>query len=66
MNIRVVLVEADCSRGKGRNIGIRMVRNELIAVTDVGCRPHEKWLEKNNCGPNKGPAFRLAKAGPYL
>ncbi len=36
----------NCSRGKGRNIGIRMAGNELIAVTDVGCRPGRDWLEK--------------------
>ena len=36
----------NCTRGRGRNIGIRMARNEFIAVTDVGCRPDRKWLEK--------------------
>ncbi|MDZ7587557.1 MAG: glycosyltransferase [Patescibacteria group bacterium] len=45
-NVRIVLAEVECSRGRGRNIGIRMARNELIAVTDVGCRPHEDWVEK--------------------
>lgn len=45
-NIKVVLAEVDCSRGKGRNIGVRMARNELIAVTDVGCKPKKDWIEK--------------------
>lgn len=36
----------NCTRGRGRNIGVKMARNELIAVTDVGCRPEGKWLEK--------------------
>lgn len=45
-NVRVVLAGVDCSRGKGRNIGVKMARNELIAVTDVGCRPRRDWIEK--------------------
>ncbi len=28
----------------GRNIGIRLARNELIACTDAGCRPDPGWL----------------------
>jgi glycosyltransferase involved in cell wall biosynthesis len=28
----------------GRNVGIRMARNELIACTDAGCRPVPGWL----------------------
>lgn len=46
MLIRVVEVGADCSRGRGRNIGIKMAKNEFIAVTDVGCRPRRDWLER--------------------
>ncbi|GEM_PF-5465640 len=47
----------NCTRGKGRNIGIRMARNELIAVTDVGCRPRRDWVERITAGPYKGLAF---------
>lgn len=46
----VIVIRAEehgnCSRGKGRNIGIRMAKNEVIAVTDAGCRPHPDWLDK--------------------
>lgn len=46
----VVIIRAEdyqnCNRGKGRNIGIERAKNEIIAVTDVGCRPHPDWLEK--------------------
>jgi SAM-dependent methyltransferase/GT2 family glycosyltransferase/uncharacterized protein YbaR (Trm112 family) len=29
----------------GRNVGVRLARNELIACTDAGCRPSREWLE---------------------
>jgi GT2 family glycosyltransferase len=29
----------------GRNVGIRLARNELIACTDAGCRPSADWLK---------------------
>ena len=29
----------------GRNIGVRLARNDLIACTDAGCRPEPSWLE---------------------
>jgi glycosyltransferase involved in cell wall biosynthesis len=56
-DVRVVLAKTDCTRGKGRNIGVRMARNELIAVTDVGCRPERDWVERITAGLNKGRAF---------
>ena len=34
------------SRAEGRNIAIKKARNEIIAITDVGCVPHNDWLEK--------------------
>jgi glycosyltransferase involved in cell wall biosynthesis len=40
-----VLIEK-CSRAKGRNIGIDIARNEIIAMTDAGCIPENDWLEK--------------------
>src|SRR3990167_5961467 len=50
----VIIVRSEnygnCTRGKGRNIGIRMARNELIAVTDVGCRPSRDWVERITAG----------------
>lgn len=36
----------NCSRSKGRNIAIKKAKNEIIAITDAGCTPHNNWLEK--------------------
>jgi glycosyltransferase involved in cell wall biosynthesis len=36
----------NCKRAKGRNIGIRAAKNEIIAITDAGCVAHKDWLEK--------------------
>lgn len=35
-----------CSRGRGRNIGVTVAKNDLIAVTDAGCLPHRDWLKR--------------------
>ena len=59
------ILSVDCSRGKGRNIGVRAARNEVVAVTDAGCRPRPDWLEKmiakisenRERGPYKGPTL---------
>lgn len=46
----IIIIDAkdydNCSRSRGRNIAIKKARNELIAITDVGCVPHKDWLEK--------------------
>jgi cellulose synthase/poly-beta-1,6-N-acetylglucosamine synthase-like glycosyltransferase len=46
----IIIVDAkdydNCSRSKGRNIAIKKAKNEIIAITDVGCLPHSDWLEK--------------------
>lgn len=46
----VIIIHAEdygnCSRAKGRNIGVQKAKNDVIAVTDVGCTPHKDWLEK--------------------
>ncbi len=46
----VIIIRAEkhgnCSRGRGRNIGVRMARNKVVAVTDAGCRPRRDWIEK--------------------
>jgi glycosyltransferase involved in cell wall biosynthesis len=34
------------SRAEGRNEAIKMAKNEIIAITDVGCIPNKDWLEK--------------------
>lgn len=38
--------KAGISRSVGRNIAIKKAKNEIIAITDVGCTPHNDWLEK--------------------
>ncbi len=43
---RIRLLIEKCSRAKGRNIGIDIARNEIIAITDAGCIAHKKWLER--------------------
>lgn len=57
----VIIVRSEdygnCTRGRGRNIGIRMARNEFIAVTDAGCRPRRDWVERITAGLYKGQAF---------
>ncbi|MCM0084048.1 glycosyltransferase [Geomonas sp. Red32] len=52
LNIRL-LVDETCSRkhsvgpiAKGRNVAISHVHNDLIAVTDAGCRLESMWLEE--------------------
>jgi|GEM_PF-114776 len=41
-----VVPTAGCNISEGRNIGIRRSRNNLIAVTDAGCRLAGNWLEE--------------------
>lgn len=45
-NKKIKLLVEKCSRAKGRNIGIDIARNEIIAITDAGCIAHKKWLER--------------------
>lgn len=46
----IVVIDAkdynNCSIAEGRNISIKKARNEIIAMTDVGCIPNKNWLEK--------------------
>lgn len=72
----IIIIRAEdhgnCSRAEGRNIGIKKARYDIIAVTDVGCRPHSDWLEQltspfasrgRSCiGPS---SLELAVAGFY-
>lgn len=68
---KIIYAGKNCSRGRGRNIGVRMARNELIAVTDVGCRPRREWMEKMASTinrqidkyPNRQMATKAGKAG---
>ena len=42
----IKLLIEKCSRAKGRNIGIDIARNEIIASIDAGCIAAKDWLEK--------------------
>lgn len=43
---RVRLLVKKCSRSEGRNLSIELANNKIIAMTDAGCNPKKKWLEK--------------------
>ncbi len=45
-NNRIKFLVEKCSRAKGRNIGVDIARNEIIAITDAGCIVHKRWLER--------------------
>lgn len=46
--------KAGISRSAGRNIAIKKAKNEIVAITDVGCTPHNDWLEKITSPFKKG------------
>jgi cellulose synthase/poly-beta-1,6-N-acetylglucosamine synthase-like glycosyltransferase len=52
-----------CSRAKGRNLGVELARNEIIAITDAGCVARKDWLE-NLTAPFKEPRVDIS-AGFY-
>ncbi len=43
---RIRLLKEKCSRARGRNLGVEIAKNEIIAITDAGCIAHPDWLEK--------------------
>ncbi len=43
MNIKV-LVYAGSNRSQGRNKGIQIAKNEIIAITDCGCILDKNWM----------------------
>lgn len=43
---RIRLLIEKCSRAEGRNIGVELARNEIIAITDAGCVARKDWLKK--------------------
>lgn len=45
-NGRIKLLTGNYSRAEGRNIGVEIVRNDIIVITDAGCVAHRDWLEK--------------------
>lgn len=42
----IKFIKAKCSRSEGRNIGIKLAKNEIIAVTDAGCVANKSWLRE--------------------
>lgn len=43
--VRMVVVDG-ANRSQGRNAGIRMARNDILALTDGGCELDPRWLEE--------------------
>lgn len=43
---KIKLLVQKCSRAEGRNIGVEIARNDIIAITDAGCVAQRDWLEK--------------------
>lgn len=43
---RVKLIKKTGTRGVGRNTAIEAARNEIIAVSDIGCRLDKNWLKE--------------------
>lgn len=41
-----LLVEKECSRAKGRNLGVEIAKNGIIAMTDAGCVADKNWLKR--------------------
>jgi glycosyltransferase involved in cell wall biosynthesis len=41
-----VITEHGANIAQGRNIAIKNARNEIIAVTDAGCRIDKEWLDR--------------------
>lgn len=44
----IIIIDAkdynNCSRSVGRNLAIKKAKNEIIAITDVGCTADSNWL----------------------
>jgi glycosyltransferase involved in cell wall biosynthesis len=47
---RIKLLTERCSRAKGRNLGVEIAKNDIIAITDAGCVADSNWL-KNITAP---------------
>lgn len=42
----IKVLKGKYSRSKGRNIGIEIAGNKIIALTDAGCIPKKNWLKR--------------------
>lgn len=43
---KIKLLVEKCSRARGRNLGVEIAKNNIIAITDAGCIAHHNWLEE--------------------
>jgi len=46
----IKLLKEKCTRAKGRNLGVELAKNDVIAITDAGCVADRDWL-RNISGP---------------
>jgi glycosyltransferase involved in cell wall biosynthesis len=44
-NLKVIKISNE-NRSRGRNIAIRESKNEIIAISDFGCKPGHMWFEE--------------------
>lgn len=51
-----LLAEKGANRSQGRNAGIKHASQQMIAVSDVGCRLKEDWLERITAPLERGEA----------
>lgn len=61
----IKLIKAPGNRSVGRNAATKSAKNEIIAVTDVGCRLSRDWL-KNITEPFQRNPKAMAVAGFYI
>ena len=40
----IKLLKEKCNRARGRNLGVEIAKNEIVAITDAGCIAHDNWL----------------------
>ncbi len=43
---RLKLLKAKGGRAEGRNLGVEVAKNEIIAMTDAGCVADKNWMER--------------------
>ena len=60
-----IINSKNVSRAEGRNLAIKMAKNEIIAITDVGCVPRKDWLEKLVLRFHSGRRSSYVVAGGY-
>ncbi len=43
---KIKVITKELNRAAGRNVGIKIAKSEIIAITDAGCVLKKNWLEK--------------------